>query len=118
VFSGQLIPECPICIAEFNTGDLCRQLPCDHVFHRTCIDQWLQVSIVCPMCKRNIQAFLHGEEAEYEAMLARSVSTNTSPATHTSNTTNENEPIGADEESQTNRTNNRISNPMIEMSAI
>jgi hypothetical protein len=54
--------ECSICLIEFNEDDHCRQLPCDHIFHSQCIDQWFTVSVVCPMCKRNIRAILHGDD--------------------------------------------------------
>jgi hypothetical protein len=54
--------ECSICLIEFNENDHCRQLPCDHIFHSQCIDQWFTVSVVCPMCKRNIRAILHGDD--------------------------------------------------------
>jgi hypothetical protein len=54
--------ECSICLIEFVENDRCRQLPCDHIFHTQCIDQWFTVSVVCPMCKRNIRAILHGDD--------------------------------------------------------
>lgn len=54
--------ECSICLIEFAENDRCRQLPCDHVFHTQCIDQWFTVSVVCPMCKRNIRNILHGDD--------------------------------------------------------
>jgi len=58
----QLNLECSICLIEFNENDHCRQLPCDHIFHTACIDQWFDVSVVCPMCKRNIRSILTGED--------------------------------------------------------
>lgn len=54
--------ECSICLIEFNENDRCRQLPCDHIFHTTCIDQWFGVSVLCPMCKRNIRSILVGDD--------------------------------------------------------
>jgi hypothetical protein len=54
--------ECSICLIEFSEQDHCRQLPCDHVFHTQCIDQWFTVSVVCPMCKRSVRSMLLGDE--------------------------------------------------------
>lgn len=31
-----------------------RTLPCNHTFHRCCIDQWLERSVTCPTCKRSV----------------------------------------------------------------
>lgn len=45
---------CMVCLCEFQIADSCRQLPCKHVFHRGCIDEWLQRCTDCPICKANI----------------------------------------------------------------
>jgi hypothetical protein len=51
----QLSDECTICLDEFTPGVRCRQLPCDHVFHSTCIAKWLiERSAVCPLCKLDL----------------------------------------------------------------
>eukprot|EP00929_Paragymnodinium_shiwhaense_P062720 TRINITY_DN31317_c0_g2_i1.p1 TRINITY_DN31317_c0_g2~~TRINITY_DN31317_c0_g2_i1.p1 ORF type:complete len:386 (-),score=64.75 TRINITY_DN31317_c0_g2_i1:221-1378(-) len=42
---------CTVCISDFALGEECRQLPCEHIFHKDCIDQWLQRVPTCPMCK-------------------------------------------------------------------
>lgn len=55
--------ECPICLLEFEVDVMCRQLPCDHLFHKECIDKWFAVSVYCPMCKRNIHSMLVEEES-------------------------------------------------------
>mmetsp|Transcript_14699 Transcript_14699/g.30428 ORF Transcript_14699/g.30428 Transcript_14699/m.30428 type:complete len:236 (+) Transcript_14699:2-709(+) len=47
-------PCCSICLGNFADGEECRMLPCLHVFHRACIDQWLTVSVECPLCKRSV----------------------------------------------------------------
>jgi Ring finger domain len=57
----QLLDECTICLDEFSPGDRCRQLPCGHIFHSTCIARWLiERSAVCPLCKLD----LYEEEEE------------------------------------------------------
>jgi len=54
--------ECAICLNDFLNSSQCRQLPCDHVFHKSCIDEWFILSVKCPMCKRNIRELILGEE--------------------------------------------------------
>lgn len=49
--------ECAICLVEFQSQDLCRELPgCGHIFHESCIDLWLLRRGDCPLCKHRIQA--------------------------------------------------------------
>ena len=44
---------CSICSDEFNDEDIARVLPCNHVFHRVCIDPWLtRKSYKCPICRK------------------------------------------------------------------
>ncbi|KAL1130767.1 hypothetical protein AAG570_012008 [Ranatra chinensis] len=52
------VGECPICMAEFLTGDSVRYLPCMHVYHVSCIDDWLQRSLTCPSCMEPVDAAL------------------------------------------------------------
>lgn len=43
---------CPICLSEYKPGDAIRCVPeCDHCFHAGCVDEWLQVSASCPLCR-------------------------------------------------------------------
>lgn len=46
--------ECCICLSAYDDGVELRQLPCNHHFHRTCIDKWLLINATCPLCKFNI----------------------------------------------------------------
>lgn len=49
--------ECAICLMEFQSRDVCRELPgCGHVFHESCIDLWLIRRGDCPLCKHRVQA--------------------------------------------------------------
>jgi len=56
--------KCPICFAEFENGDKCKSLPCDHIYHTGCIDTWLVRNATCPICKRDIKNMLQGGTGE------------------------------------------------------
>lgn len=46
------IERCAICVEDFKDGDTLRVLPCEHGFHKECIDEWLiNHSSLCPLCK-------------------------------------------------------------------
>jgi hypothetical protein len=47
------ILECNICLERYRDGDLVRKsLACDHIFHRTCITEWLERGkMECPSCR-------------------------------------------------------------------
>ncbi|CAM9566461.1 unnamed protein product [Ectocarpus sp. 6 AP-2014] len=60
-------PSCPLCNKAYVEGaELCL-LPCLHVFHKTCIHKWCNRHIVCPLCKRHLEAAepLHTLTASY-----------------------------------------------------
>lgn len=50
--------ECVICMVEFNLGDPVRFLPCMHIYHVTCIDDWLMRSFTCPSCLEPVDSAL------------------------------------------------------------
>lgn len=45
---------------DFVPDEPLRQLPCEgaHVFHPSCIDQWLEKNLTCPHCSTNVDAAL------------------------------------------------------------
>lgn len=44
--------ECAVCLCKFEEGVEIRQLPCCHLFHRPCLDKWLDhQQITCPLCR-------------------------------------------------------------------
>ncbi|XP_062856597.1 E3 ubiquitin-protein ligase RNF130 isoform X2 [Trichomycterus rosablanca] len=46
--------HCAVCIEGYQLNDIVRVLPCKHVFHKMCVDPWLNEHCTCPMCKLNI----------------------------------------------------------------
>jgi hypothetical protein len=45
--------ECAICFDELTSGEL-MALPCGHVFHTTCVSNWLARHPFCPHCRINV----------------------------------------------------------------
>lgn len=52
--------ECFICYDAFVDTDIVRTLPCNHIFHRRCVDNYLKnVSYLCPYCKHGSTKLTH-----------------------------------------------------------
>ncbi|OBR10090.1 Ring finger domain-containing protein [Colletotrichum higginsianum IMI 349063] len=49
-------PQCHICLENYlDRESIIRELPCGHIFHPECIDEFLSLnSSLCPICKRNM----------------------------------------------------------------
>lgn len=45
--------ECSICLDTINDKDL-YQTSCNHTFHRSCIQKWVQKHLSCPLCRTDI----------------------------------------------------------------
>jgi hypothetical protein len=43
--------ECAICTDAIQVGDVMTRLPCAHLYHPDCIDDWFQRSCLCPVCR-------------------------------------------------------------------
>ncbi|KAG9343359.1 hypothetical protein AGOR_G00242520 [Albula goreensis] len=56
--SEKKIRECVICMLDFVYGDPIRFLPCMHIYHLDCIDDWLMRSFTCPTCMEPVDAAL------------------------------------------------------------
>ncbi|KAJ0012259.1 hypothetical protein NQD34_013234 [Periophthalmus magnuspinnatus] len=56
--SEKKIRECVICMLDFVYGDPIRFLPCMHIYHMDCIDDWLMRSFTCPSCMEPVDAAL------------------------------------------------------------
>lgn len=47
--------ECCICLAKYKEKEEIRELPCSHIFHLNCVDQWLKIISCCPLCKQELE---------------------------------------------------------------
>lgn len=74
--------KCTICLSEFEDAEdvryakkafysvecffheslFFRRLPCMHLFHVGCVDQWLDTNKRCPICRVDIEEKLKGTE--------------------------------------------------------
>ncbi|KAL2488333.1 uncharacterized protein Fot_41625 [Forsythia ovata] len=52
--SGQ--EECCICLDKPCVGEEISILPCLHAYHSKCIIRWLELSVLCPLCRKPVDA--------------------------------------------------------------
>eukprot|EP01084_Bolivina_argentea_P043634 80369_1 len=65
--------SCAICLDDFSLNEELRLLPCNHGFHRQCVDPWLtKSSELCPMCKQSI--FVNEEDGRVSGGCLPSIS--------------------------------------------
>ena len=61
-FMNQISGEqdcCAVCVEHFKEGDQIAALPrCNHLYHPTCINNWLTTSPLCPLCRANVRTNL------------------------------------------------------------
>lgn len=47
--------ECCICLVDFADRDNIVATPgCNHIFHKSCCEQWLKHARTCPVCRKNL----------------------------------------------------------------
>lgn len=56
---------CTICQDNIETGQQARKINlCRHIFHKDCIDTWLQTNVHCPTCRHDIRDMEDNERRE------------------------------------------------------
>lgn len=43
--------ECCMCYEDYHDDMILYMLPCDHIFHYKCLQQWQLKHATCPMCR-------------------------------------------------------------------
>ncbi|GAX74709.1 hypothetical protein CEUSTIGMA_g2157.t1 [Chlamydomonas eustigma] len=61
--SSPVVPQCAICLGDFEHGQEVRRLPCFHDFHKECIDGWMSQHRTCPLCRH----VLYDPASDYDA---------------------------------------------------
>ena len=49
---------------EYKEGEVIVATPCEHVFHKRCCQEWLQLSRTCPVCRKDLPDALTAEGVE------------------------------------------------------
>lgn len=49
---GENSSSCVICFEDIKSGDILSHLPCEHSFHKGCLEQWWKIKESCPLCRR------------------------------------------------------------------
>lgn len=67
---GKSSKNCAVCLNNLEKGslllqldDIIRSLPCQHMFHNSCIKAWFKKKSICPLCRMDIKKHLclHGQ---------------------------------------------------------
>eukprot|EP01084_Bolivina_argentea_P155189 270453_1 len=56
-------PSCAICMQDYKVDDELRILPCSHEFHCECVDKWLPMKKICPLCRHDVTKKIQNNNA-------------------------------------------------------
>lgn len=49
--------ECAVCLCKIEEGEEVRELRCDHLFHKVCLDRWMGCGRkTCPLCRNYLKS--------------------------------------------------------------
>ncbi|KAF2916701.1 probable E3 ubiquitin-protein ligase XERICO [Oryza sativa Japonica Group] len=54
---GGATADCRVCLVRFEAEAVVNRLPCGHIFHRACLETWLDYDhATCPLCRSRLLA--------------------------------------------------------------
>ncbi|PIA26417.1 hypothetical protein AQUCO_09300011v1 [Aquilegia coerulea] len=60
--------ECLVCLIRFKRNSVINHLHCGHVFHKVCLEKWLDYSnITCPLCRTSLMPQKQEKEPQEES---------------------------------------------------
>lgn len=64
---NEQIDKCIICMEKFKIDEEVKTLPCFHIFHKECIDEWFKGNnYTCPICKNSIITGTQNDGSDFE----------------------------------------------------
>ena len=51
---GEGVDMCAVCRDDFQVGEKVISLNCTHMFHRDCLEPWLEKERTCPCCRKEV----------------------------------------------------------------
>ena len=54
VKGGEEEPSCSICLCEYERGERVVRLPCEHIYHDSCLNSWTTNHTRCPLCNYDL----------------------------------------------------------------
>lgn len=52
---GHASVDCRVCLTRFEPDSVVNRLPCGHLFHKGCLDKWLDYHhVTCPLCRTQL----------------------------------------------------------------
>eukprot|EP01043_Picozoa_sp_COSAG02_P005653 COSAG02_NODE_154_length_33067_cov_38.282092_22_plen_296_part_00 len=63
--------SCAICQEDFAVKEKAKQLPCQHLYHETCVLQWLEKHNSCPVCRFALESEKQTWDAEASNVQSR-----------------------------------------------
>jgi hypothetical protein len=71
---------CSICLAEYTDGEQVIMLPCQHMYHRPCVVEWLVRRPECPLCKQDVRVLVLEQQAQRNPLLGAAPPTPPTPS--------------------------------------
>eukprot|EP00475_Leptophrys_vorax_P034506 TRINITY_DN5575_c0_g1_i2.p1 TRINITY_DN5575_c0_g1~~TRINITY_DN5575_c0_g1_i2.p1 ORF type:complete len:468 (-),score=89.24 TRINITY_DN5575_c0_g1_i2:24-1427(-) len=68
------IPVCTICLEPYDPHSELKELNCGHHFHVDCVDSWLSINHLCPLCKQTPAAAVNMRRRDSRTKIYTSVS--------------------------------------------